>query len=194
MVVFRANGGIVATIPLVNGTAVLKISPLGPGTSQIMTAEYLGSSTQFGSTSRAGQFLVSQSASTVTLALSLTPNRAAVRLIATMTTAASGLIPTGKVTFSFGRYTRTLRLGAGQASLNVARSYVMGRYIQVQYNGDANFLPSRSETIRNTRAAYSAVPATRAADSIAKAGVQSLVHSMANSITHLFGKARHHSR
>ncbi|WP_435009178.1 autotransporter-associated beta strand repeat-containing protein [Tundrisphaera lichenicola] len=184
MIAFHVNGKILATLPLVNGRAQFTISPIGAGTVQLMTAEYLGSGNFQTSVSAGSIFSVVKSSSSVGLTTAVNAAKTGVRLFANVPAAANGLLPTGTATFySNGTAIRKVALVNGQASILVQKSQAIAKNFYVVYSGDANFLASQSATIRVRKADFSTAPAGPMSTFASKSGVMTFAEEPTSMIS-----------
>lgn len=159
---FQVNGVVMATVPVVNGGATFTLTPSYPGSMQTVTAVFVGNAGYRTSTSQSLSYNVIQAETSLTLSTILNPRGNGLTLVGTVGTPAVGIAPTGTLTFyrtsrpvmSVGRAFRTVSLTGNQASVFTRKLAALGRHFFVRYNGDANFLPSQSQTINVTRSTF----------------------------------------
>lgn len=160
---FMADTAALGTATLAaDGTATLTTNVLDAG-SHTITANYLGDGRNGPSSS--GSALVTVALAASTTALTLTPASStegqSVTLMSTVT-GASGLIPTGMVSFMDG----STALGTGNlmadgtATFSTAALTVGNHSLTVNYGGDANYSPSTSPAVIETVNAKPPVPSS----------------------------------
>ena len=146
---FIANGNTLASAVLIAGTASFTTSTLAPGTYSI-TASYQGDAANSPSTSTAITETVGLIPTTTSLGSSTTTGATPqVVLVSTVLNSATGVAPTGTVTFMSG----TTQLGSatldasGVATLTPNLTGGVNYNIIANYSGDADHLPSSSPAI-----------------------------------------------
>jgi hypothetical protein len=148
---FSANGNILGTKPLVNGTTILETSFANLGTYAV-TATYPGDSNNTASTS--GVAPVAVMAATSTTALQASPTAGDVNAQITLTASVTGDNPTGKVSFTAGSTSLgTATLAAGVATLQTSFATAGGYPVTAAYAGDQNNAASTSSPVTITIAA-----------------------------------------
>ena len=149
------------TTTISSGSAALNYSSLAVGTSDNITAQYLGDTNFNTSTSAAISHTVNKADTTTILSSSANPSThgQSVTFTATVTADAPGSgTPTGTVTFKDG----TTALGTGTlgspATFRIS-TLTPGRHdITAEYNGDSNFNTSTSSILGQTVALSSQAP------------------------------------
>ncbi len=146
---FIANGNTLASAVLTAGTASFTTSTLAPGTYSI-TASYQGDPADSPSTSTAISETVGLIPTTTSLGSSTTTGTTPqVILVSTVLNSATGVAPTGTVTFMSG----TTTLGSatldasGVATLTPNLTGGVNYNIIANYSGDADHLPSSSPAV-----------------------------------------------
>jgi hypothetical protein len=148
---FSANGNILGTQPVVNGTTILETSFANIGTYAV-TATYPGDSNNTASTS--GVAPVAVMAATSTTALQASPTAGAVNAQVTLTASVTGDNPTGKVSFTAGSTNLgTATLAAGAATLQTSFASAGSYPVTAAYAGDQNNAASTSSPVTITIAA-----------------------------------------
>ena len=150
-VTFSEGATTLGTGSLAGGKATFTTSALLAGpTPQVVTASY-GGDASFGVSSGNGSQLVSQAATTTTLAVvpSSSTYGQAVTFTATVAPVSPGAgIPTGTVTFSEGgTAVGSAPLIGGVASLSISSLSVLTHTLAAAYLGDPNFTTSTSATV-----------------------------------------------
>ncbi len=146
---FIANGATLASAVLAAGTASYTTSTLAPGTYSI-TASYQGDPADAPSTSTAINETVGLIPTTTSLGSATTTGTTPqVILVATVLNSATGVPPTGTVTFMSGATTLgSATLDAnGVATLTPNLTAGVNYNIVATYSGDADHLPSSSPTV-----------------------------------------------
>ncbi len=142
---FSANGNLLGTEPLANGTAILETSFANIGTYAV-TATYSGDSNNTASTSGVASVAIMPATSTTTLQAS--PTAGDLNAQITLKASVTGDNPTGKVSFtagsaSLGTATVTAGVATLQSSFATAGSYA----ITAAYAGDQNNAASTSSAV-----------------------------------------------
>jgi Bacterial Ig-like domain (group 3) len=153
MVVFDEGSTAIGTSELSGGQAKLTFAFNLVGSSQVITAKYLGSGSFVASASAGQTENVVQAAPAITLiATPLFKGASARRAIFQVIVQAgsSGApIPSGTVIFqSNGRKLRARSLAGGTVAISVAKGQAVGRTFAVKYRGDADYTAGSSNRIR----------------------------------------------